>query len=98
MGYHGFIDRNFGSYIYMAEVNTALAPGRFQNGGDIMPTLDFWMQLLIQLMETIIKTETADSVSPMWACIRPQIVESYVKKVTDYRGKCGNAIVFRQFF
>ena len=33
---------NFTWYLSVMEVNTVLASGHFQNGGDIIPTLDFW--------------------------------------------------------
>ena len=41
-------DHTFGWYLAVTEVNTALASGHFQNGGNIMPTLAFWRQLAIQ--------------------------------------------------
>ena len=34
-------DCNFSWYIAMSEVNTAISPRHLQNGGNIMPTLDF---------------------------------------------------------
>ena len=72
----------------VTEVNTALASGHFQNGGDIMPTLDFWRQLVIKCMEDTIGTDPGDIGRPMWACIRPKIVEFHMEKVPNYRGKC----------
>ena len=43
-------DRNFSCYLDVTEVNTALASGHCQNGGNIMPTLSFWRHLVIQRM------------------------------------------------
>ena len=40
-------DHKFAWYLAVTEVNTALASGHFQNGGNIMPTLAFWRQFAI---------------------------------------------------
>ena len=58
----------------MTEANTALASGHYQNGGDIMPTLDFWIHVVIQCMENTIETDPGDIGMPMRACVWPQIV------------------------
>ena len=58
----------------MTEVNTALASGHFQNGGNIMLNLDFWGQLEIHCMENTIGTDTGDVGSPMRDYRIPQIV------------------------
>ena len=71
----------------MAEVNTALVSGYFQNGGNIMPTLDFWRQLALQFMENTIGTEPGDIGRPMWVCRKPEIVEFKLEKVPNYHGK-----------
>ena len=51
---------NFAWYLYMKEVNTSRATSHFQNGFNIMPILDFWRQLEIQLMENNIETDPGD--------------------------------------
>ena len=71
----------------MLGVNTALASGHFQNGGNIMPTLDFWRHLAIQCMENTIGTEPGDIGMPMWDCRMPQIAGYKLEKVPNYRGK-----------
>ena len=69
------------------EVITALASGNFQNGGNIMPTLDFWRHLAIQCMENTIGTEPGDIGRPMWAFRRPQTVKYNMEKVANYHRK-----------
>ena len=49
----------------MLGVNTALASGHFQNGDNIMPTLDFWRQLAMQCMENTIVTDPSDTGRPI---------------------------------
>ena len=56
---------HFAWYLYLMEANTALASGHFQNGGNIMPNLDFQEQLALQLMYNTIGTETGNIVRPM---------------------------------
>ena len=75
MGYQVFPDRNFAWYLAVTEVNTALASGHFQNGGNIMPNLAFLIQLALHCMENTIGTYPDDIGSPMGACRRPQIME-----------------------
>ena len=75
MGYNFFMDHNFAWYLAMTEVNAALSSGNFQNGGNIMPTLDFWRYLAIKCMKNTIGTEPGDIGRPIRACKRPQIVE-----------------------
>ena len=69
----------------MTEVNTALEFGHSQNDGNIMPTLDFWRQLVIQCMENTIRTEPSDIDRPIPAFRRPQIVQYNLEKVPTYR-------------
>ena len=45
---------NFAWYLAVTEVNTAITAGHFQNGGDIMLTLDFQRQLVIQCMKNTV--------------------------------------------
>ena len=52
-----------------------------------MPNLDFWWQLVIQCMENTIGTGPGDNGRPMRDCIRPQIVEYKLEKVSKYHGK-----------
>ena len=40
--------QHFAWYLSVMEANTALASGNFQNGGNIMPNLDFQEQLALQ--------------------------------------------------
>ena len=63
------------------EANTALASVHLENGGNIMPTLDFRRQLTLQCMENTIGKEPGDIGRPIWACIRPQIVQCNLEKV-----------------
>ena len=74
MGYQVWTDRNFEWHLAVKEVNTALASGHFQNGDNIMPTLDFWRQLVTQYMKNTIVTETDGIGRTIWYCRRPQIV------------------------
>ena len=71
----------------MAEANTALAFGKFQNSGNIMPNLDVRGKLAIQFMENTIVTETGDIGSPIRDCRRSQIVEFKLDKVLNYHRK-----------
>ena len=43
-----WMDRNFAWYLSVTEVNTALSSWQLQNGGNIMPNLYFWGQLVLQ--------------------------------------------------
>ena len=79
--------RNFVWYFVVTEKSTALATGHFQNGGDIMPTLDFWRQLEIWCIENNIGTYHGDVGKPMWVCRRSQIAEHKLEKVKTYHGK-----------
>ena len=58
----------------MTEVNTALASGHFQNGGDIMPTLAFQSHLAMQCMGNTIGKGPGGIGRILWACRRPKIV------------------------
>ena len=42
---------------------------------------------MIKYTENTIETETGDSVSTIWACIRPQIVEYHLNNVPNYLRK-----------
>ena len=79
--------RNFSWHIVMTEVNTTLASGHFQNGGDIMPNLDLGGHLAIQCMINNFGTEPGDIGRPMWYYRRPQIVEYNLEKVPNYHRK-----------
>ena len=69
------------------EANTALASGNFQNGGNIMPNLDFQEQLALQWMYNTIGTETGDIRRPMWTYRRPEIVECSLEKIPNFHRK-----------
>ena len=71
----------------MTELNTALASGNFQNGGNIMPTLYFWRQLDLKCMKNTIGTDPDDIDGPMRACKSLQIVKYKLENVPNYRGK-----------
>ena len=71
----------------MTEVNTALASGHFQNGGNIMTTLDFWSQLVIQYMINTNGTDPSYIGRPIFYYKRPHIVVCQIKKVSNYRRK-----------
>ena len=68
------------------KANTALASSHTQNDGNIMPTLDFWRQLVIQCMENTIGTEPGDIGRLVPTFRRPQIVQYNLEKVPTYRG------------
>ena len=78
---------NFEWYLVVTEMNTVLASGHFQHGGNIMPTLNFQRQLAIHCMENITGTEPGDIGRHMWACRRQQTVEYHLEKEPNYRGK-----------
>ena len=82
-----WVDSNFSWYLAVTEVNTALASGHFQNGGNIMLTLDFWRQLVLQCMENTIGTDPGSVGRPIRACRRAQIVEYKPDNIPNYRGK-----------
>ena len=82
-----WMDCKFSWYLAVPGVNRELASGHFQNGGDIMPTLDFGRQLEIQCMESTIETHPGDIGSTIWACRRPKIAEYNLEKVPNYFGK-----------
>ena len=46
---------NLAWYLVVTEVNTALASGKFQNDGNVMPDLYFWRKLVIHCIEILLE-------------------------------------------
>ena len=79
-----FTDNNFAWYLTVVEVNTVLALGHLQNGGNIMTTLTFRSQLAIHCMENTIGTYAGDIGRPVCTTRRPQIFKFHLEKVSNY--------------
>ena len=61
-----------------------------KNGGNIVPTLVFWRNLVIQCEENTIRMEPGDIGRPMRSWRRSQIVQCKMEKVPNYRKKMAN--------